>query len=418
MRVFVKTSGCRLNRAESCRFEAEFAAAGCETVPLGAACDVVLFHTCVVTAAAEKECLRLIRAQRKKTPGALLAVSGCATALIPSESLQAAGADLIIPQDQKDEAVRLILRHTGTAATDVPPAALPPSRSLSRALLKVQDGCDFFCAYCIVPYTRGRPRSLPPDKCLEKARALIDAGFQEIVVTGCNLACYQHTGMGLIDLLAALADLPGLGRLRVGSVEPGTVELELARLMAHTGNICRFLHLPIQSADDAVLARMGRRYTADAMARTLSEIIRLVPDAGLGTDIITGFPSETDAAFRNTRDFLNAFPFNNLHVFPYSERPGTSAVNFEGAVAVAERRERARQLIALGADLRHQDALRRVERPTEVLVERFDKRGLAHGWSGEYLPCAIRRVPRDRLQKLVTFVPERAEGETLCGALP
>ncbi|MDD2455231.1 MAG: MiaB/RimO family radical SAM methylthiotransferase [Kiritimatiellae bacterium] len=418
MRVSVKTSGCRLNRAESNRFEAEFTAAGCEVVPLGAACDIALFHTCVVTASAEKECMRLIRSQRKKTPGALLAVSGCATALISSESLRAAGADLIVPQAQKDEAVTLILRHAGAAVKVAPQATAAPSDGVSRALLKVQDGCDFFCSYCIVPHTRGRPRSLPPEDCLEKARALIDAGFQEIVVTGCNLACYRHSGLELPDLLSALATLPGLGRLRIGSVEPGTVELELARLMARTDNICHFLHLPIQSADDTVLGRMGRRYTSGAMAQAISEIIRLLPDVGLGTDIITGFPGETGEAFRKTRDFLNAFPFNNLHVFPYSERPGTPAAKFDGSVAVAERRERARDLIALGANLKRKDAFRRVDRPTEALVERFDKRGLAHGWSGEYLPCAIRRVPRDHLRKLVAFVPDRAEGETLCGALP
>lgn len=414
MRVSFKTLGCRLNRAETAQFESEFAAAGCEIVPLGSATDVVVFHTCVVTAAAEKACMHLIRSQRKKSPLTLFAVSGCAVKTVSAARLRSIGVDLIIPLDKKAELVPIILRHQGfiRKADDSPVTR----KTLSRALLKVQDGCDFFCAYCIVPHTRGQPRSVPMDLCLEKAAAFIAAGFSELVVTGCNLACYGHGSARLPQLLAGLADLPGLGRLRVGSLEPGTVEIEVAQLMAHNSKLCRFMHLPAQSGDDLVLSRMGRRYTAAKLAQTIREIVRLVPDIGLGTDIITGFPGETQEAFDNTRAWLAALPFSNLHVFPYSERPGTPAAEYDGQVPNAERKARARQLIDLGDELRDAYASTRVGHGNELLVERFDKDGLAYGWSGEYLPCAVRGVPRDWRRRLVAFKADSYAGGTLRGA--
>ncbi|MDD4102529.1 MAG: MiaB/RimO family radical SAM methylthiotransferase [Kiritimatiellae bacterium] len=413
MRVAFKTFGCRLNRAETAQYEDEFAAAGCEIVPLGAEPDIVVFHTCVVTAAAENECLRLIRSQRKKKANSLFVVSGCAVHAIPEERLLSLGVDLVIARANKDMLTPTILRKVGLAQGDV--SAPAPTRKMSRALLKVQDGCDFFCSYCIVPHTRGLPHSKPMEECLKNASAFIAAGFSEIVVTGCNIACYAHGSDRLPQLLAALAALPGLGRLRVSSIEPGTVETEVAQLMAANDKLCRFLHLPAQSGDNDILARMGRRYTADQLAQTISDIVKLVPGLGLGTDIIAGFPGETREAFGNTRAWLAALPFNNLHIFPYSERPGTPAAAFDNQVPLAERKERARQLIDLGSDLRNKFADACVGHRSELLVERFDKNGLAHGWSGEYLPCVVSGVPRDRRRSLVNFRTDCSAGGTLHG---
>ncbi len=413
LRVSFKTFGCRLNRAETARYESEFAAAGCEPVPFGSVADIVVFHTCVVTAAAEKECLRLIRAQRGKSPQAFLVVSGCAVEALSEDRLKSLGADLVIALAQKDELASLVLSRMGAAPGH---ARVPvPSLSMPRALLKVQVGCDFLCSYCIVPHTRGKPRSIPTGECLEKAAAFIAAGFQEIVVTGCNTACYRHGHDRLPQLLDKLAALPGLGRLRIGSIEPGTVEIEVARLMAVNEKICRFMHLPAQSGDDQVLSRMGRRYNASQLARTISEIVRLLPAIGIGTDIITGFPGETREAFANTCAWLAALPFNNLHVFPYSERPGTPAAAYDGQVPPAERKERARQLITLGEELKNNYAKTRVGSRCELLVESFDRNGLAQGWSGEYLHCAVSGVPRARLRGLAAFKADRAVGGTLHG---
>ena len=185
--------------------------------------------------------------------------------------------------------------------------------------------------------------------------------------------------------------------------------------MAATPNICNFLHLPVQSGDDGVLARMGRRYTADRITAAVRRAQTLMPDAAFGADFICGFPGETEAAFANTLRLVESLPFSNLHVFPYSERPGTPAAVFDGNVPPAERRARAAHLIAFGQEKRAAFARQFMGKRVELLVERFDAEGLAHGWSGEYLPCMVAGVPHGQRGALHIFTPDRAEGGTLIG---
>jgi threonylcarbamoyladenosine tRNA methylthiotransferase MtaB len=230
-----------------------------------------------------------------------------------------------------------------------------------------------------------------------------------------QIACYADGTHRLIDLLAALAALPGLGRLRLGSIEPGTIEGAVAEWMAGSEKLCKFLHLPIQSGDDAVLARMGRRYTSAQVIDTVRRARALMPDAAFGADLICGFPGESAEAFERTLRMVAELDFSNLHVFPYSERPGTPACAYDGSVPVIERRKRARRLIAQGGAQREAFAQRFVGRRTEVLVERFDRNGRACGWNGEYLPCAVTGVPRERLGDLCTFTVEAVAGVTLTG---
>ncbi len=406
MTVAFKTFGCRLNRAETAQFEAGFSAAGFTRVPIETGARVVVLHSCAITQSAENECLKLIRSVRKKSPDACLVLVGCAVEAVASETLQGLGLDLIVPRTQKEALVPLVLRHLGISGTFSP---IAPALSTQRASLKIQDGCDFFCSYCIVPHTRGQPYSRPFDACLNEAKAFVDAGFQEIVVTGCNIACYADGSRSLVDLLAALASLPGLGRLRLGSVEPGTVERDVIARMAETPKLCKFLHLPIQSGDNAILSRMRRRYTVEGIERTLHEALERVPHIGLGADVITGFPGESLEAFEHTRALVEAFPFSNLHVFPYSERPGTPAATFDASVPEPERKRRAAELIRLGRLKRKTFAQGLVGHPVEVLVEHFDREGLAHGWTGEYLACGISGVPSSHKRQLVTCEPHAAE---------
>ena len=414
MTVAFKTFGCRLNRAETAQFEASFAAAGFACVPFGAPADIVVFHTCAVTQSAESECLKLIRAIRKKEPETVLVLTGCAVEAVLPEKLDELGADLIVPREKKDELVALVARHVGQVPC---PGPAIPLHTTKRASLKIQDGCDFFCSYCIVPHTRGMPRSRPFDDCLREAQTFLRAGFQEIVVTGCNIACYADGGRNVVDLLAALSALPGLGRIRLGSIEPGTVEGEVAALMARTPKLCNFLHLPLQSGDNAVLARMGRRYTVEAITATLRNALDLMPDLALGADFICGFPGETDEAFEHTLQFVEAFPFSKLHVFSYSERPGTPACGFDGKIPVSVRKDRTKHLIAVGEKKRDAFAQRFVDKPVELLVEYFDGEGRACGWSGEYLHAVVSGVPRDRRCQLCAFRPDHVHGDTLYGAI-
>ncbi len=410
MTVSFKTFGCRLNQAETAQFEAEFAAAGFTRVPFGTPSRVVVIHSCAVTQKAENEGLKLLRALRGSNPDTRLVLTGCTVEACDAERLRSLNLDLVVPREQKDALVHLVLRLLGLTRVSAPAV---PARSTQRASLKIQDGCDFFCAYCIVPHTRGQPRSRSFEACLDDARAFLDAGFHEIVVTGCNIACYADGSRRLVDLLAALAALPGLGRLRLGSVEPGTVERDVLALMADFPKICPFLHLPVQSGDNGVLAAMRRRYTVEEVAATLRDALRRMPLLGLGADLITGFPGESLEAFERTHDLLRAFPFSNLHVFPYSERPGTPAASFGGSVPAAERKRRAHVLIKQGALNRSAFAQRLVGRPVELLVERFDSEGRAHGWSGEYLACRVSGIPRDRRRTLCSFVPQTASAGTL-----
>jgi len=410
--VSFKTFGCRLNHAESAQFEAEFTAAGFARVPFGTPAEVIVVHSCAVTQKAENECLKMLRTLRKNDPRACLVLTGCAVEACSDAQRSALPVDVMVPRDQKSGLVPLVLRHLGVQSVMQP---VTPACSTKRAALKIQDGCDFFCAYCIVPHTRGAPNSRPFDDCLADAQQMLLAGFHEIVVTGCNIACYSHGPHTLVDLVSALLALPGLGRLRLGSIEPGTIERTVIELMAQSPKLCPFLHLPVQSGDNGVLARMRRRYTVEAVTETLRDALSRMPHVGLGADVICGFPGETAEAFERTRAWIETSPFSKLHVFPYSERPGTPAATFEGRVPVTERKRRTQVLIEIAANKRSAFAKQFVGCSTEFLVERFDKDGRAHGWSGEYLACSVSGVPRDRLRTLCTFTPDGVKDDELCG---
>ena len=411
--VAFKTFGCRLNQAETAQFEVEFASAGFIRVPFGTQADVLVIHSCAVTQKAENEGLKLLRTLRSRWPDACLTLTGCTVEACGEDALRDLRLDLIVPRERKGDLIPLVARHLGLTYDPIP--ALP-AHSTQRASLKIQDGCDFFCSYCIVPHTRGQPQSRPFDACLTDARALIGAGFHEIVVTGCNIACYAEGSRNLIALLKALLALPGLGRLRLGSIEPGTVERDMIALMAEEPKLCPFLHLPLQSGDNGVLARMRRRYTVEDVSQTLHEALRRMPHLGLGADLICGFPGETAEAFERTRELLYAFPFSKLHVFPYSERPGTPAASFDGSIPIAERKRRALALIKQGETSKNAFAQCFIRSPVEVLIERFDKDGNAHGWSGEYLACVVSgEIPRNLRRTLCAFTPETAQNGVLYG---
>lgn len=415
--VAFKTFGCRLNQAEAATFEAAFAVAGFARVQPGPSARVIVVHSCAVTRKAESEGLKLLRALRARCPAACLVLTGCTVEACGMERLRALGIDLILPRQKKEALVQEVLAHLGLPAAAAGPSAPLTPLSTQRAALKIQDGCDFFCTYCIVPHTRGQPVSRPFDACVAEAEALIAAGFRELVITGCNTACFRDGPRNLIHLLTALLALPGLGRIRLGSIEPGTVEREVIALMANAPRICRFLHLPVQSGDNGVLAAMGRRYTAEQVAETAREALRLMPDLALGADFICGFPGETEEAFGRTLRLAEALPFSKLHVFPYSERPGTPAAGFANRVPTDVRKRRARELIALGTRSRAAFAQRFLGRPVEMLAERVDSEGAAHGWSGEYLACSVRGVPPGSRRTLCTFTVDAVCGDILHGSL-
>jgi threonylcarbamoyladenosine tRNA methylthiotransferase MtaB len=419
MRVCFKTFGCRLNQAETAEYEALFRLNGVDTVAFDSECDVCVIHSCSVTGRAERECLRAVSAVKRKNPATLAVLTGCAVESADAGRLAALGIDLIVARRDKPRLVEIIL--TALSQACVQPCGTPvlPFFQTHRALLKIQDGCDYFCAYCIIPHNRGAPVSRSYTECLNLARAFIDKGFQEIVITGCNIASFKSEGKTLPDLLKAVAELPNIGRVRCGSLEPGTVELQVAQLIGDLPTICPFLHLPLQSCDDRTLARMNRRYRSAEMRAVIEQILKRTPRIALGSDIITGFPGEDEAAFVGTLSFIAEYPFSNLHVFPYSERSGTPAAEFGDRVAPAIRKERARRLIALGERKRRDYAATWIGREAEVLVEKVDERNCARGWSAEYLPCRVEGFSRQRGSDLrggiLRFKPHGVENDTLIG---
>ena len=416
MRVSFKTFGCRLNQAETAKYEAVFQLNGVTVVPFGEQCEICVIHSCSVTQRAESECLRIVRSVKRKNLDTCVALAGCAVESASDEQLKRLGIDMIIPRGEKERLVEIILTHLNItcSSSTTPPT---PSFSTHRALLKIQDGCNFFCSYCIIPHNRGAPVSRSVNECLNEARSFIERGFQEIVITGCNIACYNDQGVKLPELISRIAALPGLGRLRLGSVEPGTVELEIAKLMVESDKICKFLHLPVQNGDDLVLKRMNRRYKIAEICKSIDTILNLLPDIALGSDFITGFPGEDNTAFNNTKAFISQYPFSNLHIFPYSERRGTPAVDFKESVDHKIRKERARELIDAGKIQRRQYAQTWVGRKVDLLIETFDQEGNARGWSGEYIGCKFKGIPPERqkesLGTIVSFNPTAVDGDML-----
>lgn len=395
MKIGIKIMGCRLNHAEAATLAGALEYEGFDVVDGAAECDALIVHTCTVTAAAQSESLRLARSARRRGVGSIV-MSGCTTSVVAAEKILEAGVDVVVDKktgvmlgDGDAFAVR-IGKIVSAALTGGGFQPYLPRFASTRASVKVQDGCNFRCAYCIVPDARGNPRSRDLNEVLAEIQGLASRGFREVVLTGVNVACWRDGELGLTDLARAAAQVDGISRIRLSSIEPGTAERAIVDLMAEAeSGLCHTLHYPLQSGDAGVLRRMRRRYTPDQYRAAVEYALERVPHLGLGADVITGFPGEDDAAFAETVKLIEQYPFGNLHVFPYSERPGTPAAVMDGKVPVAVRRERARALIAIGERKRDAFAASFLGREVEVLVENVDASGVAKGWTSEYVEARI-----------------------------
>lgn len=409
MKVCFETFGCRLNRAEALEDEAKYLARGWELTESHADAQLIVVRGCSVTARAQKDCERLIDHIKRKYPFKRVLVTGCLPSADKGYTLRAESA----------QANNLGNPNNQTAPT-------VPTRT-ARAYLKVQDGCSGQCTFCIVPTFRGKSVSVPFDEVLDKARRFIAAGYHEIVVTGCNLSLYASDGKRLPELLAALAELgkddtphaprtPLAGcRIRLGSLEPGPVASEVLKVMAAHPNICRFLHIPVQSGSMRILSAMRRPYTVrevDALAREARD---LMPGVGLGCDLLTGFPDESDTDQLATLGLMRRVLFSKAHVFPYSERPGTVAAALPHAVPKEIRAARARELAKVADADRSLYARRFKGRVVEIVVE--DEKTVA-GWTSEYLWCRIGEARKGvRRKDLVRILVRETEGHQLVGEL-
>ncbi len=388
--VTIKTVGCRLNQAESETLARAFEAAGFKVVGNAVSADVVVIHSCAVTSVAEQKSARYARAAAARTPRPFVVVIGCASEVNRDAILQESGADLVVGQAGKLDLPDLLPQsiQAGTREADALPRRHLPRRT--RALVKMQDGCDFSCAYCVVPRARGRPRSVPFGEVKASVEEAAESGFREIILTGANLGTYRDGPKRLVDAIRAIEAVEGIERIRLSSIEPGAGERDIIDIMASSGKLCRSLNLPLQSGDDRILAAMGRRYTTADYAGLIEYAVSKVERVDIGTDIVVGLPGEDDTSFETTLEFIRRMPFSRLHVFPYSIRPGTRAATMPDQVPRHIAKQRAARLTALGADKQAAFAEGFIGRQVEVLVERVYESGKSGtGWTSEYVQARV-----------------------------
>jgi len=382
MNVYLEYLGCRLNAAEVDSLARQFAAAGCVVTDTPADADVIVLNTCAVTAQAVRKSRHRLRALHRLRPQARLAVVGCWATEDVAHAAALPGVTGVIPNTDKARAVEIII------GVDAAPVAWLPGRwGHTRAFLAVQDGCDHACTYCITRVLRGPAHSRSLDDAVQAARDLVVHGAQEIVLTGVSLGAYGHDlGMahGLAALVDAILQRTDVPRLRLSSVEPWDVNDPLLRLW-ESPRLCRQLHVPLQSGSDTVLKRMGRRINTAQFTALVDAARAVSPHIAITTDVIVGFPGETEADFVESLDFVAQMAFARLHVFPYSERPGTPAVRLPGAVPAAIRTERATRMRALGEQLAAEYRLKFIGQILPVLWEQQDEVGNWRGLTDNYL---------------------------------
>lgn len=412
--VSFKTVGCRLNQAETAMMRSAFEEAGYKTVPFGEQSDICVIHGCVVTARAEEDSMRLVRSIKRRYPAAFVVLAGCAAELAAKE--RSNDADYLAGQNEKYNLPRILAPDRLTSEREMRNIALLPAFSTKRAIVKIQDGCDCRCAYCIVPYVRGTSRSRASREIIEEITKLALNGFTEIVLTGANLGCYVDGDIRLPQLLEKVEAIPELKRFRISSLEIANVEREIIDFMALSKKMCLSLHLPLQSGSDKILKAMGRRYTAEQYCSLVEYAQKKLGVFGLGTDIIIGFPGENEDDFMETERIVKKLPFSKLHVFNYSLRPGTSAASIPEHISAADKEKRVKALINLGFHKRQEFAKQFIGKPVTFLVEKISPEGWTEGWTGEYLWARVKAADL-QLRQIVSFTCEGAADDVLLGTL-
>ena len=400
-RVSFHTLGCKLNLAETSHLRREFEARAFTVVPFGEAAEVSVINTCSVTAEADRKCRQAIRRMRRASPDGCVIVTGCYAQLRPDEVAAIDGVDFVLGNKEKAQLFSVIDRFTQRDKTQVSVSCIGShdtfdaallSDDRTRAFLKIQDGCDYSCAFCTIPLARGKSRSARPDDVVTQARALARRGIREIVLTGVNVGLYGNGskdpagGQNLLMLLRRLAAVDGIRRYRISSVEPNLLTDDIIEFVAETPCFVPHFHIPLQSGDNYVLGRMRRRYRREVYADRLRLIRERMPEAGIGADVIVGYPAETPDRFDTTCHFLADHPITYIHAFTYSERPDTAAVSQgDTPVRKQERRRRTRVLRALSARKERAFAMEHKHTVRPVLWERADRGGLMGGYTDNYI---------------------------------
>jgi len=431
-KVAFYTLGCKVNQYESAVLARLFTERGYEVAEFAPGADVYVINTCAVTRTAERKSRQAIRRAVRFEPGAVIAVTGCYAQLFPGEVMKIPGVGVVTGTLGRAGLIDLVEKRAknGTGPLNAVKTfgsrevfeelPCPPLPGRTRAYVKIQDGCESFCTYCLVPYARGPLRSRQPAKVLEEVQFLAAAGYKEIVLTGIHTSAYGRDLGGGVDLAGLLERvarvLPSPVRVRLSSLEPHEITPRLVEVLASSPLFCRHLHVPLQSGDDGVLRRMGRSYTALEYARTVGLLRQKLPGLGLTTDVMVGFPGEGDEQYANTYRFVGEMAFSRLHVFKYSPRPGTPAAAFPEQLPEDVKEERSERLLALGEKLAYAFAAAHLGKEVEVLAEEKTGEGYYAGFTDNYLR-AVFSCGVDVRGEIVRICVEEALGDYVRGKM-
>jgi threonylcarbamoyladenosine tRNA methylthiotransferase MtaB len=431
------TLGCKLNFAETSSVGKMLKEKGVQTVQSGEQADICVINTCSVTEVADHKCRQAIHKMIKNHPGAFVVVTGCYAQLKPQQIGEIDGVDLVLGAEQKGDLVRFLEERlplhdrgelNGTACQSVLATPVKDIRTFvpscsgddrTRYFLKVQDGCDYFCSYCTIPFARGRSRNGTVASLVDQARQVAEDGGKEIVLTGVNIGDFgKTTGESFLDLVKALDQVEGIARYRISSIEPNLLTDDVLEYCAHSRAFMPHFHIPLQSGSDSVLKLMRRRYTAEFFAEKIARVKELMPDAFIGVDVIVGMRGETDDCFEETYRFLENLDVSQLHVFSYSERPGTQALKITPIVSPEEKHVRSQRLLALSAAKLKEFYSRYVGKESVVLLERSKNSEVMHGFTPNYIrvEMPVSGTLTDNALVKVRLGEYNADGTALCAS--
>ncbi|MDX9811150.1 MAG: tRNA (N(6)-L-threonylcarbamoyladenosine(37)-C(2))-methylthiotransferase MtaB [Bacteroidales bacterium] len=415
-KVAFYTLGCKLNFAETSTISRSFPEESFEKVSPDSGADIYVINTCTVTDTADRKCRQAIKKFRNLSPGAIIAVTGCYAQLRPEEISSIPGVDLVLGMNEKYDVASFIDRTVRRGKAEIYGCGTEADDSFfnswsvddrTRSFLKVQDGCDYRCSYCTIPLARGGSRNPPISTIIREAQDIVGHGVKEIVLTGVNTGDFgKSTGETFAGLLRELVQVPGIERLRISSIEPNLLTDEIIDMAASENSIMPHFHIPLQSGSDRILGLMKRRYRREVFADRLRAIIEKIPLAGIGADVITGFPGETDSDFDDTYNFLKSLPVSYLHAFSFSARPDTPAEKMHGRISPAITAERSRLLKNLSDEKHLEFCTINKGQTASVLFEQTRSGGMITGLTGNYL-----RVEYPWKKELVNTIREVRIGD-------
>ncbi len=425
--VALHTLGCRLNQAETAIIANTLKQKGYRIVEFGEEADLTIINTCTVTEQADSKCRQAVRQSLRKNPDSFVAVIGCYAQMAVDQISQIDGVDLIMGNEHKlkladylDETLEknhhpLVVHSSKISRQPFVIESIGLYDTHTRANLKIQDGCNFVCSFCIIATARGPARSREFNDILEEARQLVDHGFKEIVLTGVNIGTYQFGEHNFLNILEELEKIPGLERIRISSIEPTTVNFELIDFMAQSEKICHHLHIPLQSADDQILESMRRKHTFAEFEKIVDYAVKKMPDIGIGTDIMVGYPGESDEQFKTTKRRVADLPIAYFHVFTYSDRKGTTSYKLKPKIDPQVKKMRARIMIEMGKRKKTTFYRRFLGQTVPVLFEQtYD--GFWEGFTDNYMRVKV-KSQEDLKNRILNVHLMEIEDEKITGEL-